>query len=199
MHIRPTALLSLAACPAAAAAAAEPLSLPPREYSAIDRDASQQVSDAHLGLEARARMYEGLGVSNLSVLARQGVATIGGTMRTEDDRQRAERLAREELGITNVSNELRIADPLTIALAEQAAATAEREKADVENMVKGRLRADVVPGSGSIEVTADETTSTVTLTGTVRTAAEKVSAGQVALAAFPAGNVRNLLEVRQRL
>lgn len=192
-------LLFLAACSAAAAAAAQPLSLPPREYSAIEGDTSEQVSDAQLGLEARARIYEGFGISNMSVLVRQGVATIGGTVRTEEDRQRAEQLAREVPGITNVINELRIADPLTVALAQEAAATAEREKADLENMVRERLRADAVLGSRSIEVTADATTNAVTLTGTVSSEEEKVRAGQVAVAAFPAGNVRNLLEVRQRL
>jgi hyperosmotically inducible protein len=203
MH-RSSGHLLLAACAAAAAAAAQappsaPLSLPPRQYSTLDSPASQDVSDAQLGLEARARLYEGLGVSNLSVLVRQGVARIGGTVRSETDRERAEQLAREVPGITNVINELRIADSLTIALANEAAAAAAQQKADIENAVAERIRLDPVLGSRSIRVTADALSNTITLTGTVSTEEEKTRAGQIAVGALPAGNVRNLLEVRQRL
>jgi osmotically-inducible protein OsmY len=56
-----------------------------------------------------------------------------------------------------------------------------------------------VLGSRDIKVDADGLTNTVTLTGTVSTQEEKERAGQLAVSAFPAGQVRNQLEVRQRL
>lgn len=189
----------LVACAAAAAASAQPPQAAPPAASASASGDRPQVSDAQLGLEARARLYEGLGISNLSVLVNQGVATVDGTVPTEAERQRAEALVREVQGIETVVNELRIADPLTLALADEAAAAAEQEKADVENMVAEQLRADAVLGSRPIDVVADELANTVTLTGTVGTEDEKERAGQIAAAAFPAGNVRNQLEVRQRL
>ena len=50
-----------------------------------------------------------------------------------------------------------------------------------------------------ISIVVDETTNAVTLTGAVTTQEEKERAGLLAAEAFPAGQVRNLLEVRQRL
>jgi len=188
-----------AACAAAAIASAQaPQTAPPADSASAARE-RPQISDAQLGLEARVRLFEGLGISNLSVLVSQGVATLGGAVPSEADRQRAEELVREVPGIRTVVNNLRVADPLTLALADEAAAEAEREKANVENTVAERLRADAVLGSRSIDVEADELGNTVTLTGTVTSEEEKERAGQIAAAALPAGNVRNLLEVRQRL
>ena len=190
----------LAACGAVAAASAQaPRPAPPGADSAPAARDRPQVSDAQLGLEARARLFEGLGISNLSVLVSQGVATVDGAVPSEVDRQRAEDLVRQVDGIQSVVNDLRVADPLTLALADEAAAEADREKADVENRVAEQLRADTVLGSRSIDVVADELGNTVTLTGTVSTEEEKERAGQIAAAVLPAGNVRNQLEVRQRL
>jgi osmotically-inducible protein OsmY len=183
---------------AAAATAQAPPSPPPAERQAAANDAPQ-LSDAQLGLEARVRLYEGLGISNLSVLVRQGVATVDGWVPSEAERQRAEELVREVQGIDRVVNELNVADPLTLALADEAAAASDRDRQDVENMVTEAITADAVLGSRRIEVVADELTNTVTLTGTVTTEEEKERAGQIAVSAFPAGTVRNQLEVRQRL
>lgn len=192
-------LSTLAACAAVAAASAQaPQAVPPTDSAPAARE-RPQVSDAQLGLEARVRLFEGLGISNLSVLVSQGVATVGGSVPSEDERQRAEQLVREVPGIQTVVNDLRVADPLTLALADEAAAETAREKADIENMVAEQLRADAVLGSRSIDVQADEIGNTVTLTGTVTSEEEKERAGQIAAAALPTGNVRNQIEVRQRL
>lgn len=190
----------LAAWAALSAASAQaPDSAPPTGESASAARQRPQISDAQLGLEARVRLYQELGISNLSVLVNQGVATVDGTVPSEGERQRAEELVRGMSGIRSVVNDLRVADPLTLSLADEAAATSQREKADVENMVIEQLNADAVLGSRQINVVADELANTVTLTGTVSTEEEKQRAGQIAAAALPAGNVRNQLEVRQRL
>ena len=102
-------------------------------------------------------------------------------------------------GITRVVNELRIADASIVAITNDAAALAEREKARIETAVTERLSTDATLGSRSIVVEADDLTNTVTLSGTVSTEEEKERAGQLAVSAFPAGQVRNQLEVRQRL
>ena len=53
-------------------------------------------------------------------------------------------------------------------------------------------------GSREIRVVADGLTNTVTLSGTVSTEDEKERAGRIAVSAFPVGQVRNQLEVRER-
>jgi osmotically-inducible protein OsmY len=159
----------------------------------------RDVSDAQLGLEVQARLVQELGVSNLSALVRQGVATLDGIVQTESDRQRAEQLALDVDGVDSVVNELSVASPTTIAIANEAAANADRETTDLETAITQRLRADAVIGSRPISVEADQLTNTITLNGTVGTQEERDRAGQLAAEAFPAGQVRNQLEVRQRL
>ena len=191
-------LLAASAAIAAASAQAPQPAPPAAVGTSVERD-RPDVSDAQLGLEARARLYEGLGISNLSVLVREGVATVDGTVPTETDRGRAEDLIREVPGIQSVVNDLRVADPLTLALARESEDASDREKMDVENMIAEQLRADAVLGSRAIDVVADELANTVTLTGTVSSEDEKQRASEIAVGAFPAGNVRNQLEVQQRL
>ena len=157
------------------------------------------VSDAQLGLEVQSRLFEDLGVSNLSALVRRGVATLDGVVRTEEDRQRAEQVALEVPGIDSVVNKLNIASPVTVAIARQAAEIAERETKNIEETVTQRLVSDAVLGSRQIVVEADDLTNTVTLHGTVGTEEEKQRAGELAVEAFPAGHVRNQLDVQQRL
>jgi osmotically-inducible protein OsmY len=191
----------LAGCAAAVASAqpGQPPQAVPPDDPAPRATERPDVSDAQLGLEVQSRLYQELDVSNLSALVRYGVATLNGMVRTESDRQRAEQLALEIRGVDKVVNELSVATPVTVAIAEEAEAIADRESANIETEVSQRLRSDALIGSRPIEVEADELTNTVTLRGTVTTEDEKERAGQLAVAAFPTGQVRNQLEVRQRL
>jgi osmotically-inducible protein OsmY len=192
----------VAACIAASTASAQaPPPAPPDAASAPAPEAreSANVSDAQLGLEVQSRLYQTLDVSNLSALVRYGVVTLNGRVGTEADRQRAEQLALEVYGIESVVNDLVIATPVVIALADQAAAIAAREDSNIETAVTNRLRLDPVLGSRNIRVETDEVGNTVTLTGTVTTEDEKEQAGRIAVNTFPAGRVRNQLEVQQRL
>jgi osmotically-inducible protein OsmY len=152
------------------------------------------VSDAQLGLEVQARLYQELDIaSNLSALVRYGVVTLDGTVKTEADRERAVELARTVPGIESVVNELVVGE---IHKFEDPAAAAERAETDLEAAVTSRLRYDPIVGSRNIRVLADELTNTVTLTGVVGSAEEKERAGRIAVGAFAAGNVRNQLEVQ---
>ena len=158
-----------------------------------------KVSDAQLSLEVQVRLSQQLDISNLSALARFGVVTLDGKVRSEADRQRAEQLAREVHGVEDIVNELTVAEPIVVALANEAEAVTDRESTTIEIAVAAQLRSDPVLGSRSIRVVADEHTNTVTLTGTVSSEDEKEQAGRIAITAFPAGQVRNQIEVRQRL
>jgi osmotically-inducible protein OsmY len=156
-------------------------------------------SDPGLALEVQARLYQALTDSNMSVLVRYGVATLDGVVRTEADRRRAEEIALQVPGIDSVVNDLTVAPPIAIAAVDDAQAITAQENMNVEDQVAQELRADATLGSRDIRVVADRLTNTITLSGTVSTEEEKERAGQIAVKAFPVGQVRNQLEVRQRL
>ena len=156
-------------------------------------------SDPGLALEVQARLYQELPNSSLSVLVRYSVATLNGNVRTDADRQRAESIALGVPGVAGVDNKLSVAPPVTVAAIEDAAVTTSRENDDIEEKVAQRLRTDPALGSREIRVIADGLTNTVTLSGTVSTEEEKERAGRIAVSAFPVGQVRNQLEVQQRL
>jgi osmotically-inducible protein OsmY len=193
-------LALLAGCAAVAIVSAQqPQPVPPDAASPPELKEPANVSDAQLGLEVQSRLYQELDVSNLSALVRYGVATLDGTVGTETDRQRAEQLALEVHGVESVVNELVVETPVIIALADQAEELTQRESSDVETAISNRLLTDPVLGSRDIRVKADDVGNTVTLSGTVSTPEEKEQAGRIAVNAFPAGRVRNQLEVQQRL
>lgn len=189
----------LVACTAAAFATAQApqITLPTGDLPSAPRE-RPNVTDAQLGLEVQGRLYQGLGV-NLSAVVRYGVVTLDGMVRSEADVKRAEELALEVPGVNSVVNDLSVTQPLSIAIANDAAAAREREGENIELDVTSRLNSDATLGSRPIEVVVDELTNTVTLTGTVASPEEKERAGILAVEAFPVGQVRNQLEVRQRL
>lgn len=185
---------------AAVASAQEPQSAPPPAENPRP-STSERVgpSDPSLALEVQARLYQQLSDSNMSVLVRYGVATLDGVVRTDANRQRAEEIALQVPGIDSVINDLTVAPPVAIAAVADAQAVTERENTNVEDQVVQQLRTDAAVGSRDIRVVADRLTNTITLSGTVATEEEKERAGQIAVKAFPVGQVRNQLEVRQRL
>ncbi len=194
--------LIAAACAAAGIATAQaPRPAPPATPPPPGAEAREHVdvSDAQLGLEVQSRLYQLLDVGNVSALVRYGVATLDGTVRTEEDRRRAEELALEVHGVDSVVNEIRVEDPLILAVADEGDEVTRREGAEMEQAVIQSLRSDATIGSRPINVMVDELTNTVTLTGTVASEEEKEEAGKLAVSAVPAGRVRNQLEVQQRL
>lgn len=196
----PHRFLLLTAWAIGASAAAQAPEPAPRTDSAPSvAEGRRNVSDAQLGLEVQVHLFQELNVSNLSSIVRYGVATLAGTVNSEEERRRAEEIALTVPGITSVVNELRIADATILAIANESQALAERATQDVETAVAERLNSDATLGSRQITVVADDLTNTVTLRGTVSTEEEKARAGQLAVSAYPAGRVRNQLEVRQRL
>ena len=191
----------LAILAAATVASAQPGPSPPPSEAPPKPSTSERVgpSDPGLALEVQARLYQEMPNSSLSVLVRYSVATLNGNVRTDADRQRAESIALGVPGIAGVDNKLSVAPPVTVAAIEDAAVTTSRENDDIEENVAQRLRTDAALGSREIRVIADGLTNTVTLSGTVSTEEEKERAGRIAVSAFPVGQVRNQLEVQQRL
>jgi hyperosmotically inducible periplasmic protein len=191
----------LATFAAAAVASAQPSQSPPPSEDPPKPSTSERVgpSDPGLSLEVQARLYQELPNSNMSVLVRYSVATLNGNVRTDADRQRAESIALGVPGIAGVDNKLSVAPPVTVAAIDNAEVTTSRENEDIEESVTQRLRTDAALGSREIRVVADGLTNTVTLSGTVSTEEEKERAGRIAVSAFPVGQVRNQLEVQQRL
>lgn len=194
-------LVATLAASSVASAQQQERSEPPIAEVEPERSTSERVgpSDPGLALEVQARLYQQLADSNMSVLVRYGVATLDGVVRTDADRQRAEEIALEVPGIDSVVNELTVAPPVAIAAVDNAQAITQRENTSVEDEVAQQLRMDAALGSRDIRVVSDKLTNTITLSGTVSTEDEKERAGQIAVKAFPIGQVRNQLEVRQRL
>ena len=191
----------LATLAAATVASAQPEPSPPPNEAPPKPSTSERVgpSDPGLALEVQARLYQEMPNSSLSVLVRYSVATLNGNVRTDADRQRAESIALGVPGVAGVDNKLSVAPPVTVAAIDNAAVTTSRENEDIEESVTQRLRTDAALGSREIRVVADGLTNTVTLSGTVSTEEEKERAGRIAVSAFPVGQVRNQLEVQQRL
>ena len=200
-HIYCVPLLATLAASSVASAQQQERSEPPIAEVEPAPSTSERVgpSDPGLALEVQARLYQQLADSNMSVLVRYGVATLDGVVRTDADRHRAEEIALEVPGIESVVNELTVAPPVAIAAVDNAQAITQRENTSVEDEVAQQLRMDAALGSRDIRVVADKLTNTITLSGTVSTEDEKERAGQIAVKAFPIGQVRNQLEVRQRL
>jgi osmotically-inducible protein OsmY len=155
-------------------------------------------SDPSLSLEVQARLYQELSSSNVAVLVRYGVATLDGVVRTDAERQRAQEIASQVPGVDEVVNDLVVAPPITVAAVDNAKVATDQENANIEENVTQRLRLDAALGSRDIHVVANGLTNTVTLSGSVSTEEEKERAGRIAVSAFPVGQVRNQLEVRER-
>src|SRR5688500_17803715 len=123
-HIR--FLLLAGSTVAALASAQEPQPGPSVADSPAQRE-HVDASDAQLGLEVQSRLYQELGVSNLSAIVRYGVVTLDGTVREEAELKRAEEIALQIRGVHSVINELTLKPPLSVAVADEAAAVRDRE------------------------------------------------------------------------
>lgn len=147
-------------------------------------------TDAEAELRIEARLYEELGVTNPNALVNDGVATLRGTVNSNDARLRAAAIARSVDGVGQVIDELEV----------DATASDDpplgNSGATLETAVVAELRRDPLLGRRDIRVVADRRTNTVTLIGEVTSEDERQRAMRVAEDAFAAGQVRNRLIVR---
>jgi osmotically-inducible protein OsmY len=165
----------------------------PQPAQPIDPDIAEaiELTDTEAELRIEARLYEELGITDPSAQVNDGVATLRGTVDSEDERLRAAAIARNVEGVGQVIDELEVdATAIDDPPVGNTGGT-------LETAVVSELQRDPLLGSRDIRVVADRRTNTVTLIGEVRSQAERQHATRVAQDAFAAGQVRNRLQVRQ--
>lgn len=150
--------------------------------------AEQQVDDAALTSKVKAKLAADSDVNpfEIDVDTTDGVVTLRGRVEESSDRRVAGRLARETEGVRSVRNEITVGeDPGDMAPGADAALVA---------AVEGKLAAD--NDTSGLNIDVDVQDGVVTLSGTVRTAAARTQAGEVARSVDGVKSVRNELRVQ---
>ena len=163
-----------------------------RARSAIEAASNEptlEITDAEIGVQVQAALSREIGPGVVRSEVKKGVATLQGSVASDDDKQRAERLARDIEGVRRVRNEL---------VVEPATPVAQRveERDDVgppAEAIEKKLRSDARLSSRDIDVHTKG--SVVTLTGEVETNDEREAAGRIAAEAAEGVEVRNRIEV----
>jgi osmotically-inducible protein OsmY len=164
-----------------------------RPRGAIDttdvREPSRGVTDAEIGVQVQAALSRDIGPGAVRSDVQKGVATLQGNVASEEEKQRAERLARDVEGVRRVRNELVVepATPVAQRVEEKGSAGPPAEA------IEARLRGDARLASRDIDVHTKG--SVVTLTGEVESSEERDAAGRIAAEAAEGVEVRNRLEV----
>ena len=148
--------------------------------------------DAQIGLQVQAELNQALDISNLSALVRDGVATLQGVVRTEDEKTRAEQIARRVDGVERVDNEI------VVDAARLAAAVSNHAEGPtaLDAIVRASLQRD--PDLAARDISVTTRTNIVTLTGEVASEAERQRAERIAAETREVAQVRNRLSVRSR-
>jgi osmotically-inducible protein OsmY len=153
-------------------------------------------TDAGITTKVKARLAadDTVKAYQIDVDTREKVVTLKGTVETEAARTQAVRLARETEGVARVEDNV-IVNPTNAGVptgdAERAAgnasaaavdaaekAAAATSDATITASVKAKLLAD--PDTAGLKIDVDTTNAVVTLTGTVKSAAEKTEAVKLA-------------------
>ena len=153
------------------------------------REPSRDITDAETLVQVQAALSRGMRAGNVRSEVKNGVATLRGSVTSDDEKRQAERLAREVEGVSRVRNEL---------VVERAAPASDRVEAqNLESTpaeaIEARLRSDARLASRDIDVHTKA--DVVTLTGEVATNDEREAAGKIAAEAAEGIEVRNRLEV----
>jgi osmotically-inducible protein OsmY len=145
-------------------------------------------SDAEIALRVQQQLTQQIAAPGVSAEIVNGVATLRGTVGTENERDRAAQTARRVDGVTRVKNEI-------VVNAQAAAAHADaHDVPPIDVAVKSKLKEDVQLKDESIDVR--ERNSIVTLTGRVTSIDEKEQAGKLAAEVAGVSEVHNRLDVR---
>lgn len=145
-------------------------------------------SDAEIALRVQQQLTQQIATPGVSAEIVNGVATLRGTVGTENERDRAAQTARRVDGVTRVKNEI-------VVNAQAAAAHAEaNDVPPIDVAVKSKLKEDAKLKDEPIDVR--ERNSIVTLTGRVSSIDEKEQAGKLAAEVAGVSEVHNRLDVR---
>jgi osmotically-inducible protein OsmY len=153
------------------------------------REPALDVTDAETLVQVQAALSREFGPAAARANVEKGVATLQGSVSSEDDKQRAERIARDIEGVRRVRNELVIAPATPAAQRVEERGT----EGPPAGAVEAKLRSDTRLSGRDIDVHTKG--SVVTLTGEVETNDEREAAGRIASEAAEGVEVRNRLEV----
>ena len=148
----------------------------------------QQVDDAALTSKVKAKLAADPDVNpfEIDVDTTDGVVSLRGRVEEASDKTVAGRLARETQGVKRVNNRITVGmDPDDQAPGADAAIVA---------AVEGKLAADPDVSSANIDVDVQD--GVVTLSGTVKSAANRAKAESVAKSVSGVKSVRNELKVQ---
>lgn len=160
------------------------------------------VTDAETTARIQMRLLwnDTTGGLSIDVDTQNGVVTLTGPVRTDEERQMAERLARRTEGVREVKNALRVAPEETLTreareVAEEAAKTI--SDAWITARVAASLRFDSTINHGQIDVSTED--GVVTLAGKVPYLFQKKGAAETAREISGVKSVDNRLEVTEWL
>lgn len=133
--------------------------------------------------------------SSIQISERSGTVTLEGTVQTEQQKQAAERTAKQVQGVTRVENKLEVS-------ASGAASTGRLQPGmqqggqQLTSQVREQLRQDQQLSSVASNIQVSESQGTVTLAGMVQTEQQKQAAERAAQQVRGVTRVENELEVR---
>jgi osmotically-inducible protein OsmY len=148
-----------------------------------------QRTDAQLSLEVQAQLTQELATSGITSQTQHGVTTLFGTVRSEEERNSAEQIARRVDGVTRIENRI-VVNPDSAAVV----AADKRVGNTIETSVRANLDANARLAGRGIGVQTRG--NIVTLTGEVESVADKELAGRIAADTREVAEVRNRLMVR---
>ena len=183
----------------------------PRTETATTTPAAQQQTaqrdDSSITTSVQAKYYatDDVRGRDVSVVTRDGVVTLSGTVESENAKQRAVALAREVEGVKNVQDELRVetaaasADPRGPNAAAETAGTTGRADSAEPGWITTKIQAQYFINPEIKPWNIDVTTSNagvVTLEGEVDSADDKAEAVRVARATEGVSRVEDKLRIQ---
>lgn len=153
---------------------------------ASTRPVSTQLDDAAITTKVKAKLTADPEINSfkIDVDTREGIVRLSGIVKKPEVRAEAEKLARNTVGVRGVINELEIGSESFGRRVNDAA---------IATKVKAKLTADPEVNPFNIDVDCQE--GVVTLSGRVRSAAQRQEAEKLARNTAGVREVRNRLEV----
>lgn len=150
-------------------------------------------TDAGVTMKVKAKLIadDTVKAYQIDVTTRDKVVTLTGTVENAAAKEQAARLARETEGVTNVVDNIQV-NPRTAGVATPDVPPAMTDPA-ITAAVKTKLLAD--PDVAGLRIDVDTQNSVVTLSGTVKTAAQKAEALRLARETTGVSSVTDRLTV----
>jgi osmotically-inducible protein OsmY len=174
----------------AAGADAQVNAIPTESKASTARTAEPVRSDAQVGLEVHSQLTQQMQITGLTAQTRGGVAHLQGTVRTPEEKERAEQIALSIPGVERVEN--------GIIVDAQAVAAAETNRAETADSLEAEIHSNLLanPQLAGHNIAVQTRGNIVTLTGEVSTESDKELAGRIAADTREISEVRNRLVVR---